>query len=187
MPSHVGVNGGEHSSDHAWGTRIDVAVGLHVAFRNRPNTRQDALCSCVVSWHGSGFSFLDSSHPVKGPHVADTSTSGDSESALPEVISLYQQAHDRRDTEVALSTFASDARVVDDGHEYRGTDEIRTWLTTATSQFTFTRTLLSAQATGSGEWLVVNRLEGDFPGGVVDLRYRFALTDKLISELIIAP
>jgi hypothetical protein len=36
-------------------------------------------------------------------------------------------------------------------------------------------------------WLVVNHLEGDFPGGVVDLRYRFALSGDLISELVIAP
>jgi hypothetical protein len=109
------------------------------------------------------------------------------ESAPPEVISRYQDAHDSRDTEVALSTFASDARVVDDGHEYKGTDEIRTWLSTAASQFTFTRTLLSAEPAGPGAWIAVNRLEGDFPGGVVDLRYRFVLTNELIAELVIAP
>ena len=33
----------------------------------------------------------------------------------------------------------------------------------------------------------MNHLEGDFPGGVVDLRYKFTLTDDLISELVIAP
>ncbi len=36
-------------------------------------------------------------------------------------------------------------------------------------------------------WVAVNRLEGDFPGGAVELRYRFALVDDLISELVIAP
>jgi len=34
---------------------------------------------------------------------------------------------------------------------------------------------------------VVNHLEGDFPGGVVDLRYQFALKGDLIAELVIAP
>ena len=36
-------------------------------------------------------------------------------------------------------------------------------------------------------WIVVNHLEGDFPGGVVDLRYRFVMTGDLIAELVIAP
>ena len=30
-------------------------------------------------------------------------------------------------------------------------------------------------------------LEGDFPGGVVDLRYQFVLAYDRISELVIAP
>jgi hypothetical protein len=32
-----------------------------------------------------------------------------------------------------------------------------------------------------------NRLEGNFPGGVVDLVYRFALVDGLIADLAIVP
>ena len=36
-------------------------------------------------------------------------------------------------------------------------------------------------------WVATNRLEGDFPGGVVDLRYRFAMDGDLIAELVIAP
>lgn len=99
----------------------------------------------------------------------------------------YQDAHDRRDTVTALSAFAPNARVVDDGQEYRGSDEIRDWLTHAASEYTFTRSLVRAEATGSDTWLVVNHLEGDFPGGVVDLRYQFVVTRDLISELVIAP
>jgi hypothetical protein len=34
---------------------------------------------------------------------------------------------------------------------------------------------------------VTNHLEGDFPGGVVDLRHRFVSADNLISDLEIAP
>jgi hypothetical protein len=119
--------------------------------------------------------------------VADNASSSGSESDLPEVVSRYQDAHDRRDTEVALSAFTPDARVVDDGREFHGTDEIRTWLTTSASEFTFTRTFVSAEPGDAGAWAVINRLEGNFPGGVVDLRYRFVLTGGLISELVIAP
>ena len=54
-------------------------------------------------------------------------------------------------------------------------------------EYTFTRTLLGAEPLDDGRWLVRNHLEGDFPGGAVDLRYEFALTDGLISRLVIAP
>jgi ketosteroid isomerase-like protein len=105
----------------------------------------------------------------------------------PDVIRRYQDAHDRHDTETALATFTPDARVIDEGHEHKGTDAIRHWLETAATEFTYTRTLITAESLDHKTWLVVNRLEGDFPGGVVDLRYRFQLSGGLISELVIAP
>jgi hypothetical protein len=71
--------------------------------------------------------------------------------------------------------------------KFHGTDEIRTWLTTAASEYTFTRTLVSAAVVDDETWLVVNHLEGNFPGGVVELRYNFTLRGDLISELVIAP
>lgn len=106
---------------------------------------------------------------------------------LPAIIGRYQEAHDRRATDAALATFTADARVVDDGHEHIGTDAVRSWLDTAAAEFTFTRTLLDATSEGDGVWLVVTDLRGDFPGGQVDLRYRFTLVDDLIAELVIAP
>jgi ketosteroid isomerase-like protein len=106
---------------------------------------------------------------------------------LPEVVRRYQDAHDRRDANAALSAFTPNATVVDEGHEFHGTDEVHHWLATAASQFTYTRTLVSAHAIDADTWLVVNRLEGDFPGGAVDLRYQFVLSGDLISGLVIAP
>lgn len=117
----------------------------------------------------------------------DATTPRDDHTQLPEVVSRYQAAHDRHDTAVALSAFAPNARVVDDGEEFRGTDEINIWLATAASEYTFTRTLVSGEPVGIDSWLVVNHLEGDFPGGGVDLRYEFTLSGDLISQLVIAP
>jgi hypothetical protein len=105
----------------------------------------------------------------------------------PEVIRRYQSSHDRRDVDGALSAFTADAKVVDEDREYRGVEEIRHWLETAASAFTYVRTLLSAETPAPGKWLVVNHLAGDFPGGVVDLRYQYRLTGDLISELLITP
>ena len=106
---------------------------------------------------------------------------------LPEVVRRYQNAHDHHDTDRALSAFASNARVVDEAREYRGVEQIRGWLDTTARQFTYTRTLVGAEVIDTDTWLVVNHLEGDFPGGVVDLQYRFVVSDDLIVELVIAP
>jgi hypothetical protein len=106
---------------------------------------------------------------------------------LPDVIRRYLDAHDRHDTDRALSAFASDARVIDEDREHRGTDEIRAWLASSASEYTYTRTLVGIKPTEGDRWVVVNRLEGDFPGGVAVLRYQFGIQAGLISELVIAP
>jgi hypothetical protein len=100
---------------------------------------------------------------------------------------LSLAAHDRRDDDSALSAFAPDGRVFDDGHEYRGQAAIHDWLARASTQFTYTRTFIEATAEASNRWLLRDRLEGDFPGGVVELGYHFRLVDGLIADLVIQP
>jgi len=106
---------------------------------------------------------------------------------LPATIRGYLAAHVAGDTDTALRAFTPTAVVVDDGSTYRGTDEIRAFLAKAGSDYTFTTTLVDAERTDDLHWVAVNHLEGDFPGGVVDLRYRFALEGDLVAELVIAP
>jgi ketosteroid isomerase-like protein len=119
--------------------------------------------------------------------MSDAASTNDDAPRPPEVVGLYQEAHDRGDTEAAMSAFTADARVVDEDREYRGSDEIRQWLHATASEFTYTRAFVSAETLAPDTWLVVNHIEGDFPGGVVDLRFRFVLAGELISELVIAP
>lgn len=104
---------------------------------------------------------------------------------LPEIIAAYQTAHDRGDAEAAVSAFTADARVYDEDREYRGTEAIRNWVTETSAAFTYTRSLTGAEPLEDGTWLVRNHIEGDFPGGVVDLSYRFVLRDGLIADLAI--
>jgi hypothetical protein len=106
---------------------------------------------------------------------------------LPDAIRRYQEAHDGHDVDGALAAFAADATVSDDGQQWVGTTEIRNWLNKTNSEYTFTRTLLSVEQTGPGSWEVRNHLEGNFPGNVVDLVYRFELHDDQIAKLTIAP
>jgi SnoaL-like domain len=108
---------------------------------------------------------------------------------LPTVIRQYQEAHDRHDIDTALATFAATATVIDENQEWSGIEEIRTWLVKTSTEYTFTRTLLGAHADGEHSWVVRNRLEGNFPGNIVELRYRFTLDvdgDRILG-LSIAP
>ena len=120
-------------------------------------------------------------------HMNERASPTSAESDVPAVIDRYLRAHDRRDTDAALSTFAANATVVDDGQRYVGPDRIRDWLANASTEFSYARTFIGADAVDADTWLVTNRLEGDFPGGVVDLGYRFRLAGDAIAELLIAP
>jgi hypothetical protein len=107
--------------------------------------------------------------------------------AAPDVVAQYQNAHDRHDVDRASprsgpmpssrTTGTSTTAAMRFG---TGCPERR--LSSATRG-----TLTGADAGDANTWLVTNRLEGKFPGGVVELRYRFVLIDDLISELEIAP
>jgi ketosteroid isomerase-like protein len=107
---------------------------------------------------------------------------------LPATVRAYLTAHTARDTATALAAYAPDAEVTDEGRTYRGTKEIRGWLERSSSEYTFTTELTGAQRVDDRQWVVVSHLEGDFPGGVVDLRYRFTLDgEDRIAVLTIAP
>ncbi|MCZ2805171.1 nuclear transport factor 2 family protein [Modestobacter sp. VKM Ac-2983] len=106
---------------------------------------------------------------------------------LPATIRGYLAAHDAGDADTALRAFSPTAVVVDDGLTYRGTEEIRRFLAKAGAEFTYTSTLVAAERSDDAHWVATKHLEGDFPGGVVDLRYRFVMDGDCIRELLIAP
>ena len=105
---------------------------------------------------------------------------------LPATIRGFLTAHAAGDTDAAIRAFTPTAQVVDEGHTYRGTDEIVRFLNQAGAEFSYTVELVGAEHAGD-EWVAINRLEGDFPGGVAELRYRFVLADDLVDRLSIAP
>jgi ketosteroid isomerase-like protein len=106
---------------------------------------------------------------------------------LPAVVTAYLSAREARDTEPSLDCFTDDAVVVDEGHTYRGKPEIRDWLARSGSEYTYTTDLIGAQRVDDRHFVAVHHLEGDFPGGVVDLRFQFTLRDNHIAELVIEP
>ena len=106
---------------------------------------------------------------------------------LPAPVRGYLAAHEARAADAALRVFSPSAVVVDDGTTHRGTEELRRFVAEAGAEFSYTTTLLGAERIDDTSWVVTQRLEGDFPGGVVDLRFRFELDGDLIAGLVIAP
>lgn len=106
--------------------------------------------------------------------------------ALPETVKTFMTALDAREVDQALATLTSDAVVTDEGHDYKGHDEIGAWLASAVTEYTYTTEFTGASTTDAGVD-VGQHLEGNFPGGVVDLNYRFTLDGALISRLVIEP
>lgn len=95
----------------------------------------------------------------------------------------YLSAADLDDHATALACFAPGAVVVDDGRTYTG-DEVRTFVERAGSPYEYTRDFRSLLPLADGTFVAQYHLEGNFPGGVVDLRYIFTIgEDGLIDRL----
>lgn len=84
--------------------------------------------------------------------------------ALPDTIKTFMTALDAREDDRALGA----------------------WVTTAAAEYTYTTEFTGATTTDAGVD-VGQHLEGDVPGGVADLHYRFALDGALIRRLVIEP
>ncbi|MET7425647.1 nuclear transport factor 2 family protein [Dactylosporangium sp. NPDC005555] len=106
---------------------------------------------------------------------------------LPAVILAYLTAHRSRDAVAASSACTDDAVVDDDGHTYRGRAEIQAWIRDAAAEYDYTATLTAATRTDDTRYVALHHLEGNFPGGTVDLQYRFTLRGDLIARLVIEP
>jgi hypothetical protein len=108
--------------------------------------------------------------------------------ALPAVIAGYLEASaDAGRRQSLLASFAPDASVTDEGIRHEGRSAIEGWLSTAASEYTYTTTLLGQRRDDPERWVVLARLDGNFPGGVAELKYRFRIRGGEIADLVIAP
>ena len=105
----------------------------------------------------------------------------------PDVIARYMSAADAQDWSVLADCFTEDGRVRDEGKTHVGRAEIIAWREEVAAAFTWTTTLLGTETTGDERYTVAMRIEGNFPGGVADLKQRFVLRDGLIAVLDIHP
>jgi hypothetical protein len=104
----------------------------------------------------------------------------------PDVITRYLRAADERNAQALAACFTVDGTVTDEGATYVGHDEIVGWREGALSKWKYTTDVVRTESVGEHEHLVSVHIEGDFPGGVADLTYRFITEAGLISALGIA-
>lgn len=117
----------------------------------------------------------------------DSAASG----SLPPVVSNYLAASDRDDIDAIVACFTNDAVVLDEDRQWRGVAAIRQWREKVATAFEYTVAIIRSEALGEVDGgqahEVYTRLEGNFPGGQVDLTNRFTLRDDLIVGLEIVP
>ena len=115
----------------------------------------------------------------------------DATAALPPVIREYFAASDRGDADAVVGCFMAGAVVADENQDWRGTAAIRRWRESVATAYEYTVQVTSAKAFGEADGAerhdVFTHLEGNFPGGQVDLMNRFALRDGRIASLQIVP
>ena len=90
--------------------------------------------------------------------------------SAPDVITRYFAAQSARDFDTLLTLFADDATVIDEGQTRRGANEIRAWRENVASVYQYSTELTSLEAVDEGMYIARVHLEGNFPGGTVDLR-----------------
>jgi len=107
------------------------------------------------------------------------------EITMPPVVERYMSAQSARDATALANCFALDGLVVDDGETFQGRPEIQRWQIEVHRRWNFTTTLVEAHRLDAAHCDAVVHLAGDFPGGAVDLSYRFTLRDREIESLTI--
>ena len=96
---------------------------------------------------------------------------------LPAAVHGFVDGWQGGDAEKVEALFAENAVVTDEGRTHRGRDEINAWIDSTIDLFSTTLTFLGGREV-DGMVGASYRLEGDFPGGSVELEYQFQLDDE---------
>ncbi len=114
-----------------------------------------------------------------------TTTTASPDTAAPAVVQAWFAAHEGQQADAELDTMTDDVVIVDQDQTFRGRVAVQGWITGASREYTYTTTVLHSEPDGDAT-VVTARLDGDFPGGRADLKYRFLLSDDRISALTIS-
>ncbi len=101
---------------------------------------------------------------------------------LPAPLAAYFAAVNGHDADRTALCFAPDATVHDERQDRVGREAIRTWAEETGRRYRHSVDVLACDP-DTGRAIVTGRVTGDFPGGPIELRYRFTLADGLIHRL----
>jgi ketosteroid isomerase-like protein len=103
---------------------------------------------------------------------------------LTPAIAAFFRAFNAKDADALAATFAADAKLADEGHEYRGTSAIKEWFGKVDAQYKPT-----IEAIDFAEFekaiSVTTQISGSFPGSPIQTSYKFAFKDNKIAKLVI--
>lgn len=104
---------------------------------------------------------------------------------LPMPVANYFSA-DKGDSEAVAQCFTENAVVKDEGHTYKGRAAIRQWKADASAKYQYTSEPFVCERR-DGQVIVTSRLNGNFPGSPVNLRFVFKLEGDKIESLEVVP
>jgi hypothetical protein len=107
--------------------------------------------------------------------------------AYPEILSRYFSAVERRDHDVLNTCFTDGATLTDDGRTYHGRAEIHAWRMAAGPAYEYVLEVLDWERTADDTYVVHTNVASTVTGDPVELKFRFTLQGRLISEIQIAP
>jgi len=101
---------------------------------------------------------------------------------LPKPVADYVAATNAHDPDAIARAFAADGVVHDESKVHRGQAEIAGWARDTMNRYRMTVTPVSV--TGKdGKSVLTARVEGDFPGSPIDLKFNFELGEDGIRSL----
>ena len=101
---------------------------------------------------------------------------------LPKTIADYFAAESACDVNAIARCYTEDAVVTDNGEKFSGREAIKQFMADVFEKYNATTTPLSIAEDGDRH-LVTCRVEGNFPGSPIDLRYFFHLAGAKIDNL----
>ena len=104
---------------------------------------------------------------------------------LPKPVAAFFTA-DRGDSEGVSQCFSENAVVKDEGHTYNGRAAIKKWKADVAAKYQYTCEPFACDQQ-DGKTVVTSRLNGNFPGSPVNLRFFFELEGDKIAALEIIP
>ncbi|RZT92055.1 hypothetical protein EV681_3963 [Advenella incenata] len=104
---------------------------------------------------------------------------------LPEPIQAYFNA-DKDNGKALADCFTEQGVVIDEKQTYNGRAAIERWRAEATAKYVYTSEPFDV-IEQDRQIIVSSRLQGNFPGSPINIRYRFVLENNKIASLEIAP